>query len=101
MSAVIKRREFIQRSVTGFLGASIVFTGNRAQAQISGRNKKPFKGIFPIMQTPFLDDETIDTECLRKEVNFIVEAGGHGLMAACFILDDPRRPSIISPFGRL
>ena len=75
----IRRREFIQRSVTGFLGASIVFAGNRAQAQISDGNKKPFKGIFPIMQSPFRDDETIDTECLRKEVNFIVEAGGHGM----------------------
>jgi 4-hydroxy-tetrahydrodipicolinate synthase len=31
------------------------------------------------VQTPFRDDDTIDLVCLKKEIDFIVEAGGHGL----------------------
>jgi 4-hydroxy-tetrahydrodipicolinate synthase len=31
------------------------------------------------MQTPFRDDDEIDEDVIRKLVNFIIEAGGHGL----------------------
>lgn len=76
MFTVVRRREFIQRLFAGLGGASLVFGGNRAL--VAGADKS-FRGIFPIMQTPFNDDETIDRVCLAKEVNFIVEAGGHGM----------------------
>ena len=29
---------------------------------------EPFRGIFPILQTPFREDDTIDVACLRREV---------------------------------
>jgi dihydrodipicolinate synthase/N-acetylneuraminate lyase len=40
---------------------------------------EPFRGIFPILQTPFREDDTIDVACLRREVEFVIEAGGHGM----------------------
>jgi len=99
MSVTIKRREFFQRSVAGFIGASLVFGENSVHAQRSRGNREPFRGIFPIMQTPFNDDESIDTECLRKEVNFIVEAGGHGMSwpqiaSEFYVLTDDERFSM-------
>ena len=40
---------------------------------------EPFRGIFPILQTPFREDDTIDVAALRREVEFVIEAGGHGM----------------------
>ena len=40
---------------------------------------EPFRGIYPILQTPFRDDDTIDVAGLRREVAFCIEAGAHGL----------------------
>jgi 4-hydroxy-tetrahydrodipicolinate synthase len=53
--------------------------GNQTQAQRSLGRHEPFRGIFPIMQTPFRDDDTIDMACLKREVDFVIEAGGHGI----------------------
>lgn len=40
---------------------------------------EPFRGIFPILQTPFREDDTIDVACLRREVEFVIASGGHGM----------------------
>jgi dihydrodipicolinate synthase/N-acetylneuraminate lyase len=40
---------------------------------------EPFRGIFPILQTPFREDDTIDVAALRREVEFVIGAGGHGM----------------------
>jgi dihydrodipicolinate synthase/N-acetylneuraminate lyase len=40
-----------------------------------------WRGIFPVLLTPFRDDGTIDEESLRREVDFVVQAGAHGLVA--------------------
>jgi 4-hydroxy-tetrahydrodipicolinate synthase len=40
---------------------------------------EPFRGIFPILQTPFREDDTIDVAVLRREVEFVIEAGTHGM----------------------
>ncbi len=47
-------------------------------ARTLGRHE-PFRGIYPILQTPFRDDDTIDLACLRREVEFCLQAGAHGL----------------------
>ena len=47
-------------------------------ARTPGRHE-PFRGIYPILQTPFRDDDTIDLACLRREVEFCIQAGAHGL----------------------
>ena len=80
METAVSRRAFIRRSVVGGIGASIAIGGESAEAsQTSSGTKQPFQGIFPIMQTPYREDDKIDLDVLMKEVNFIIEAGGHGL----------------------
>jgi 4-hydroxy-tetrahydrodipicolinate synthase len=37
------------------------------------------RGIFPILLTPFDDEERIDEESLRSEVEFVIAAGVHGV----------------------
>ncbi len=38
------------------------------------------RGIFPVVLTPFAGDGSIDTDTLRREVDFSVAAGAHGLV---------------------
>lgn len=40
----------------------------------------PLRGIFPVVLTPFADDGSIDADALRREVDFGVAAGAHGLV---------------------
>lgn len=40
----------------------------------------PLRGIFPVVLTPFADDGSIDADALRREVDFSVAAGAHGLV---------------------
>jgi dihydrodipicolinate synthase/N-acetylneuraminate lyase len=40
-----------------------------------------WRGIFPVLLTPFRENGTIDEESLRREVDFVIEAGAHGLVA--------------------
>jgi 4-hydroxy-tetrahydrodipicolinate synthase len=43
----------------------------------SGR--QPFRGIYPILQTPFREDDTVDVAALRSELEFVIAAGAHGM----------------------
>lgn len=42
--------------------------------------EKAWEGIFVIMQTPFLDDLSIDEESLRKETDFLARCRVHGVV---------------------
>ena len=59
-----------------------------------------FHGIFTIPQTPFTDTGLLDTESLRREIDFCIEAGAHGIvypvMVSEFWLlsDDERKDAI-------
>lgn len=80
MSELIGRRAFLARSFAGICGTALIFREGIAGAQQRIRGtSQPFKGIYPIVQTPFFDDESIDEATFRKEINFIVDAGGHGM----------------------
>ena len=37
-----------------------------------------FEGVFPIVNTPFNEDGTIDLESQRRLVRFLIDAGAHG-----------------------
>ena len=37
------------------------------------------KGVFPILATPFDAAERIDVDDLRREVEFVIEKGAHGV----------------------
>ena len=40
---------------------------------------KRLSGICPILPTPFTEDDVLDTESLKREVNFLLEAGVSGI----------------------
>ena len=62
------RREFLQVLGSGVLG---LMAGRAAMA-------KPMRGVFPIGQTPFTEDDKLDLECLAAEVRFCNRGGVHG-----------------------
>lgn len=39
-----------------------------------------WRGIFTILLTPFKDDRSLDEESLRREVDFVIAAGAHGIV---------------------
>ncbi len=57
-------------------------------------------GIFTIPQTPFAESGLLDTEVLRKEIDFCVDAGTHGIVFPVMVSefwqlsDDERKLSI-------
>ena len=66
----MQRRQFL-----GALAASRLLA---APAKVT--HKEPYQGVFIIMQTPFLDSLEIDEESLRKEADFLVRCGVHGMV---------------------
>ncbi|SRR5581483_7023405 len=52
-----------------------------ASAAATALAKTPqYEGIFVIMQTPFEQTLEIDEECLRREADFLVRCGVHGMV---------------------
>lgn len=45
-----------------------------------GAAPSPWRGIFSIPVTPFDEDGMLDTDSLRRELDFCVEAGAHGIV---------------------
>ena len=75
------RREFIQSAGAAALGAAALLAPKAALA--SGTMKsgsKPWRGLFPIAQTPFTADDKLDLDCLVAEVNFCNRGGIPGLL---------------------
>ncbi|MBI1354190.1 MAG: hypothetical protein GC160_07575 [Acidobacteria bacterium] len=68
MPTTINRRRLLQ------LAAALSATPALSAAE------KQWEGIFVIMQTPFLDDLSIDEDCLRKETDFLCRGGVHGVV---------------------
>ncbi len=71
------RRAFLKLLGTGAIGLAL--PGGRL---VAARNSdsKPLRGIFPIAQTPFTDDNKLDLDCLVKELHFIDRGGVHGFV---------------------
>lgn len=39
-------------------------------------------GVLPVFQTPFLEDETIDTATFQKEIHWLYDCGVNGIVMA-------------------
>ena len=68
------RREFLRIVGAGVLGLaahSAALTADKA-------GSKPMRGVFPIGQTPFTEDDKLDLDCLAAEVKFCNRGGVHG-----------------------
>src|SRR3954468_18509005 len=56
-----------------------------------------WRGIYTILLTPFLEDRSLDEESLRREVDFVIAAGAHGIVTPVntsefsLLTDDERR----------
>jgi 4-hydroxy-tetrahydrodipicolinate synthase len=47
-------------------------------------SKKQYKGIWPVMITPFQPDGKVDIGCYRELVQWYLDKGVHGVFAACY-----------------
>jgi 4-hydroxy-tetrahydrodipicolinate synthase len=45
------------------------------------KHHPPFRGVFTILCTPFAETGSLDEESLRREVEFCIQCGAHGLVA--------------------
>ena len=58
------------------------------------------RGIFPVLQSPLREDDALDLDSLRREVDFCVEMGSHGLVYPVlssefqFLTDEERRSGV-------
>ena len=77
----LDRREFIQTAGAAALGAAAMMAPGTALASgVMKPGSKPWRGLFPIAQTPFTADDKLDLDCLAAEVNFCNRGGIPGLL---------------------
>jgi 4-hydroxy-tetrahydrodipicolinate synthase len=63
-----------------------------------------WRGIYTILLTPFLEDRSLDHESLRREADFVIAAGAHGIVTPVntsefFLLADEERRRITDIVG--
>jgi 4-hydroxy-tetrahydrodipicolinate synthase len=87
-SAGIPRRKFLQYLGAGAVGLALSARGARADVD-SGtapaaapwrQAPKELRGLFPIAQTPFSEDNKLDLDSLAAQVTFCNGGGVHGLI---------------------
>ncbi len=64
----------------GYGSAGLVLFGNQELFSATGATGKPLRGIFPIAQTPFTEDDKLDLDALTEEVRFIHRGKVHGFV---------------------
>ena len=81
MPAKLDRRSFLGTAAMGGILRLASDADVPAQAAPpAGKHKEPYRGVFIIMQTPFLKTLEIDEESLRRETDFLIRCGVHGLV---------------------
>jgi 4-hydroxy-tetrahydrodipicolinate synthase len=85
------RRAFLQSAGAVALGSSLLAPvaatgapGDVTGAHLKTRSGKPFRGLYPIMATPFTPDDKLDTECLANEVKFLNKGKVNGMIWPVF-----------------
>ena len=68
--------QITRRSLLTGLGATALVRYSPLRAD----TKKPLKGIFPIVATPFMDSKAVDYEDLAREVDFLDRCAVHGIV---------------------
>lgn len=70
----LDRRDFLQAVGGLALGAGVMQNAPAADvigARLTTPSGKPLRGLYPIMQTPFTENDALDTDALAAEVRFI------------------------------
>ncbi len=85
--AAPSRREFLQYLGAGALGLALSARNARADVDVSepptydlSPGPKKLRGLFPIGQTPFTEDDKIDLDSLAAQVPFCNRGGVHGFV---------------------
>ena len=60
--------------------AFLASAGAAAVSQLFAQGPDGFRGIFPIVATPYKEDGSVDLETLAEEVRFLDRAGVHGIV---------------------
>jgi 4-hydroxy-tetrahydrodipicolinate synthase len=85
-SGALPRREFLQYLGAGALGIALAMRKAAAaeapapSAAGPRSGPKELRGLFPIAQTPFTEDDKIDLQALAAEVAFCIRGGVHGFV---------------------
>ena len=74
----MNRRAVLKAVGTVAAGVALSRTGFAAQEAVPG--SKRFRGLFPIGQTPFTQDDKLDLDCLTAEVKFCNRASVPGFI---------------------
>src|SRR5260221_12763847 len=66
----------------------------------NSRVRRPYKGVFPVVPTIFDGDGRLDLEGQKRPVDFMIDAGSHGLcilanFSGQFVLTDAERDLIL------
>ena len=85
MKRWMNRRQFLSTAMTAgawLAGGAAPAVASPARPSAPSRLKEPWSGVFIIMQTPFLETpgKEIDGESLRREADFLVRCGAHGMV---------------------
>lgn len=72
------RRDFLR--FLGAAGLSWSLWGGMGCSSAPAVDLRKFQGIFPIVQTPYTDDNKIAFDELEKEVKFLDKTGVHGIV---------------------
>ena len=73
------RRQFLTTLAAG--SCMSLCSLSRAAGEVpKARHKEPFRGVFIIMQTPFEESLAVDEASLRRETDFLVRCGVHGMV---------------------
>ncbi len=62
---------------------------------------RPYRGVFPVAPTIFHEDGTLDLDGQRRAIDFMIEAGSHGLCILAnfseqFVLTDAERDEVMT-----
>ncbi|MBN8733659.1 MAG: dihydrodipicolinate synthase family protein [Acidobacteria bacterium] len=71
---LLHRRNFLSLAAAGAAAAPALQTALRAQTA------KPLRGIFPIIHTPFTEDDKVDFDDLVKHAHYLHRTGVHGMV---------------------
>jgi len=76
MSTIYTRRDCLKLATAAFAGLRPL----TAAAQTAAGSRKPMRGAFMILTTPFTESGAVDWEDLVREVEFCDRGGVHGLV---------------------
>src|ERR1700733_8847548 len=78
MAPELNRRDVLK--TLGAVAAGVALSQSSFAEQATGTAPKPLRGLFPIGQTPFTQDDKLDFDCLTAEVKFCNRASVPGFI---------------------